>query len=242
MPSVTLEILRSGPNGGDDWADAAADRLAAAVNRSVERSGQCHLALSGGTTPAPVYAALAGRELPWNRIHIWQTDERVSPVAHERAWHTIDRFLLARRPLPPQHLHPFAIDGQTPEETAARYSHEVRAHLGGGALDVAFLGLGRDGHTASIFESRPADGRPAPAAIPSGPYEGCRRVTLTESFLAAARERMIAATGAGKADAVRALLDGPPTAAPMVEAARRVLGPDGLLLVDAAAAGRGGGG
>jgi 6-phosphogluconolactonase len=190
-------------------ARAAADRVVAAVERARSDRGVAHVALAGGTTPRRAYEILASDALDWSNVHLWFGDERcVPPDDPESNYRMVREALLEPAGIPSEQVHP--IDGTAdPDQAARAYGASLP-----GRLDLALLGLGEDGHTASLFPGDPLleDLAPARAVVASKPPP--RRITLGLDVLRAARERIILAAGAGKADAVAAVLRGPDPAYP----------------------------
>lgn len=201
-------------------AAATADLVAAAVE-----GGARTLVLAGGTTPRRAYQLLAGRPLPWGRVAVLFGDERcVPPTDPDSNYWMAHETLLER-------VHPGTVHrmpGELGAETAAAlYDGVVRA---ASPLDLVLLGIGPDGHTASLFPGHPALGATGGAvAVHDAPKPPPDRVSLTLEALRAARRVVLVVTGADKADALRA--------------ARRGEVPSGMIpgaefLVDRAAAAR----
>lgn len=120
MPAAPVKIVPSDRGDSRRLPGIAADCLASAIERAVTRSGRCNMALSGGSTPVPVYQELACRELPWASVHIWQTDERIVPDQLDRAWQTIDACLLKQGPALWKNCHPFQLEKGKPSAVAAQ--------------------------------------------------------------------------------------------------------------------------
>jgi 6-phosphogluconolactonase len=216
-------------------ARAAAAHLARALRAAVRERGRCSLALSGGRTAAAMLRALAAENVPWSQLDLFQVDEREAPPRDaDRNWTGLEAELLRRVPLAPGRAHPVpAGAGLAPEEAARRYAVDLEARAGRPpALDALHLGLGADGHTASLFPGDPAlDVRDAWAAATCA-HGGRRRVTLTFPALDAARCVVWLVVGAEKRDALARLRAGD-TAIP----AGRVARARALLVCDAAASG-----
>jgi 6-phosphogluconolactonase len=189
-------------------ARLAAEWLAGEVRVAATLRGACALCLAGGATPRPVYEALAERPLrdavPWDRVRVFFGDERAVPPDHpESNFRMAGEALLSRVGLPPRSLHRMEAEAEDLEGAADAYAALLPA-----ALDVLVLGVGRDGHTASLFPGSPAvqerSRRVVPAQAPVPPE---RRLTITPPVIAAARRVLVLAAGEDKADAVaRALL------------------------------------
>jgi 6-phosphogluconolactonase/glucosamine-6-phosphate isomerase/deaminase len=177
-----------------DDAEAAALRAAALlVRRASEVSGAFTVALS--KAPGALLAGLA-RDLPWERVTVFQVDERVAPAG------TPDRNLTALLDaLPDERVRPLAVEEADLEGAASTYAEELPA-----ALDVVHLGLGPDGHTASLVPGDPVLEVSDRLVAVTGVYGGHRRLTLTYPALAAAREVVWLVTGEEKRDALTRLL------------------------------------
>ncbi len=200
-------------------ADAAAaarlcaERFAAAAREAVEARGRFAVALAGGSTPRRAYALLAAEPfaaaVPWQRVQFWWGDERCVPPGHPRSNFRMAReALLSRVPVAAGGVH--RVRGELGAARAAdAYARELAEAWGGGPprLDLVHLGMGADGHTASLFPFAPAlleRVRPAAPAL----HDGEPRVTLTPPTLDAASRVEFLVTGADKAARVRAVLRG----------------------------------
>ncbi|HKU70861.1 MAG TPA: 6-phosphogluconolactonase [Burkholderiales bacterium] len=204
----------SGDRAFDDaekLAGDVAEWLCALAAASADRFAVC---LSGGSTPRRLYEVLAGpgiaRRFPWERVHWFWSDERFVPHDDPMSNYRMAReALLSRAPVPPDTIHPVPTEGLSPEEAAAAYESTLKRFYGAEMLDpgrplfdVALLGIGPDGHTASLFPGDQAlEERHrwvVPARGPSGP-----RITLTFPALDSSRDLVFIVTGAAKRDAVR---------------------------------------
>jgi len=203
-------------------AEAAADEVVRALGAAVGERGTASLVLSGGSTPRPVYRLLAAPPrrgaVAWGSVEVFWGDERAVPPDHPDSNFRMAREeLLSRVPLAPGSVH--RIEGELPaEEAASGYETALRGALGEElAFDLVLLGLGADGHTASLFpgddagEGRTAPGRAVVAA--TAPEPPRRRITLTYDALAAAREVLFLVAGEGKAEAAARALAGVPAGA-----------------------------
>lgn len=217
----------------------AAAIMAAHARAAVAAYGRFLLALSGGAAPQPAFRLLAGEDVPWSRVHVFQVDERIAPRGHrDRNLTALEDCLLSRVPIPAEQIHAMPVDDPDLEGAAARYAGELAAAAGSApaAIDLAQLGLGPDGHTASLFPGDPALDAAADVAL-AGEHQGRRRMTLTLPALERVQRVVWLVAGEGKADALARLRRGDP-AIP----ASRVRGDRALLLADEAAAGGAGGG
>lgn len=191
------------------------------------------LALSGGSTPVPLYALLALPEwrvqLDWTRTHIYFTDERCVPPDHaESNYGMVRRVLLEPIQMPEANVHRMRGEIE-PREAAAAYD----ALLGGVPLDVMLLGMGEDGHTASLFPQTAALSETARACVANYvPQLGAWRLTLSAPYINAARHKLFMVSGAEKATALQKVLS--ETRAPQRYPAQLIDG--ALWLIDAAAA------
>jgi 6-phosphogluconolactonase len=191
----------------DDLIDDVAGVIVAAAMRAVEARGTFHLALSGGTTPEPVYVRLMidprWRVMPWDRTHLWLVDERLVPHEDERSnFRMIHETLAAHVPMRWRQVHPMPI---ADDDGAARYEQELARHVGDGRLDFVLLGMGVDGHTASLFPHAAAVRESQRhVVIDKGPgVTPPPRITMTLPLLNCAREVAVLVTGGAKAAALR---------------------------------------
>lgn len=197
-------------------AQEAARRFAAAAEKTVAARGRFTVALSGGATPVALYRLLAGEpyrtHLPWTEIHLFWADERcVPPEDPNSNYRLLAETLLASAPVPPQNIH--RIRGEwEPERAANDYEQRLRAFFGDGSprLDLVLLGLGTDGHTASLFPEAATLTETTRLALPVGAAYKDRpawRVTLTLPLLNAARGILFLVSGADKARIVHKVLE-----------------------------------
>jgi 6-phosphogluconolactonase len=176
----------------------------------VAERGRCALAISGGTTPWLALRALAGEDVPWDRVHLFQVDERVAPSGDpERNYFHLKEVLVDRIPIPAANVHPMPVEEEDLDAGARRYEAILRGIAGTPpVLDLVQLGLGEDGHTASLF---PGDAAlqvvDADVAV-SGLYMGRKRMTLTFPAINRARCVLWLVTGAGKVAALARLRAG----------------------------------
>lgn len=181
---------------------------------SSDRGRALSLALAGGSTPRAAYRRLAAEpDLPWPRIRIYFGDERRVPPGHAESNYRMAReALLSHLPTRPAAVHPMDGDAADPEAAATAY-----AALLPDALDLLILGIGEDGHTASLFPGAPALREERRRVVPAvAPVEPRERLTITPPVIRAARRVVVLARGAGKAEAVARALEGPrdPAACP----------------------------
>ena len=214
-------------------ARAAADFIAACARRAVSERGKCAIAFSGGRTPRAMLGALVAEDLPWEHLHIFQVDERAAPPGHgQRNLTLLQQTLLGKTPLTAGTLHAMPVDTEDLEAAASRYGQDLAATTGSPVvLDLVHLGLGDDGHTASLV---PGDGVltivDRDVAV-SGEYRGYPRMTLTLPILNRARQRLWLVTGSGKAAMLARLCAGDQSIP-----AGQVRGDDSVVFADQAAA------
>ena len=190
---------------------AAARFVAQAAREAVAARGRCVLAASGGTHPWEMFRAFAAEDVPWSNVHITQVDERVAPAGHaERNWTHLSASL-ARARLAVSQLHPMPVEDADLAAAADRYAQEM-ARIAGAAsvLDIVHLGLGEDGHTASLVPGDPVlDISDRDVAL-CGVYQGRRRMTLTFAPINRARCLLWLVSGQRKAEALAKLLAADP--------------------------------
>ena len=175
----------------------------AKIQTAIESRGLCTIALSGGSTPKPLYEAIAAQQLPWDKIHVFWGDERYVPPDHPDS-----NQLMARRAwldsvdIPAQNVHPMPTDDADPADAARKYEAHLAEffHLKTGefpALDVILLGMGDDGHTASLFPHTEAL-QVRDRVITVGSKDGQPRITFTAPTINHGRCVMFVVAGANK--------------------------------------------
>lgn len=206
-------------------ARRAAGLMGAHARAAIAERGSFALAVSGGRTPWSMFAELAGQEVDWSRASIYQVDERIAPAGDDSRNLT---HLLQSLPEPArEHLRPMPVEQSDLDTAAAAYAAQLPERF-----DLIHLGLGPDGHTASLVPEDPVlELRDRDVAL-SGPYQGQKRMTLTFPVLDRARARLWVITGEDKADALRRL-----RAHDSSIPGGRVSAEDSLILADTAAAG-----
>lgn len=181
---------------GDEAADAAADFLAATADAGARSTW----ALSGGKTPQRMFARLAAQPVPWSQVEVFQVDERVAPDGDDARNATHLEACLGQELV---EFHPMDVTADDLEAAARRYEELLPERF-----DVVHLGLGPDGHTASLVPDDPVlDVRDRRVAV-TNPYEGYRRLTVTFPVLDAARLVVWLVAGEDKREALTRLLDG----------------------------------
>lgn len=191
-------------------AQRAAGLIAAAARDAVVANGRFVWAVSGGRTPWIMLRELAGEKVPWENVHLFQVDERVAPPGDaERNLTRLRESLLDRVPLPPNQFHAMPVEAADLRAAAGRYAGELRQAAGSPpVLDLVHLGLGPDGHTASLVPHDPSlDVTDADVTL-TLPYQWRGRMTLTYPLINRARQILFVVTGADKAPALGRLRAG----------------------------------
>jgi 6-phosphogluconolactonase len=218
----------------DAVAQEAAAMIAAEARAAVAERGRFIMAVSGGHTPWIMLRALAKEDVPWANVHLAQVDERVAPTGHpDRNLTHLRESLLEHAPLPPEQLYAMPVESPDLEAAAKEYAATLTKIAGSPpVLDLVHLGLGPDGHTASLV---PGDAvlqvHDADVAV-TGIYQGRRRLTLTYPVLNRARRILWLVTGGDKIGMLGRLREADPSIP-----AGRVNAEKALLLADQAAAG-----
>src|SRR4029077_17800510 len=186
--------------------DAVAARAAALIaeeaRTAVARRKRFVMAVSGGHTPWIMLRVLAGQEhVPWNNMHVFQVDERVAPQGDaDRNFTHLRASLLERAPLPPAQVYPMPVEDTDLGAAAKRYATKLGEIAGSPpTLDLVHLGLGPDGHTASLVRGDAVFGNTDMTVALTGEYRGRRRMTLTYPVLNDARRILWVVTGSDKA-------------------------------------------
>jgi len=207
-------------------ARAAAERVAEAARAAVAERGVFSLAVSGGRSPWAMFGDLAVLDVPWESVEIYQVDERVAPDGDERR--NLVHLLDSLGPQVPVQVHPMPVTDDDLDAAARHYAGELPV-----TVDVIHLGLGPDGHTASLVPGDPVlDVDDRLVAVTGGEYQGTLRMTLTYPALARTRQLLWLVTGEDKREPLRRMLDGDHGIP-----AGRVEAPASLVLADRAAAG-----
>ena len=231
----------------DALSHAAAEAFVQASSLSVAQRQRFLVALSGGSTPVALYRLLRGppyvRQINWTATHAFWGDERCVPAADpENSYRQVHEILLARVPIPPANVHRIRSELE-PEDAAADYRRTLKVFasppLQWPRFDIVMLGMGSDGHTASLFPGS-ALAPAVPVLAVTGQYENrpARRITLSAAVLNAARLVIFLVSGQGKAETLKRVLYGEPQ--PESLPAQRIHPADGSLIwmVDRAAASR----
>jgi 6-phosphogluconolactonase len=215
-------------------ANRAAQAIAAFARGAIEARGRFLFAVSGGHTPWVMLRALAAAQIPWPAVRVFQVDERVAAAGHaDRNLTHLKDSLLEHAPLLPGQILAMPVEADDLDHATAEYAQTLRQECGSPAvLDLVHLGLGPDGHTASLVPGDEVLNVCDKDVAVTGPYQGRRRMTLTYPAINRARQVLWVVTGAEKAQMLPRLLRcdaGIP--------AGRVRCRESLVLADGAAAG-----
>ncbi len=219
----------------DSVAQEAAKFIAAEARAAIAERGRFIMAVSGGHTPWVMLRALAREEIPWDSVHLAQVDERVAPRGHpDRNLTHLHESLLEHPTLPPEQIYAMPVESTDLEAAAKQYAATLAKIAGSPpVLDLVHLGLGPDGHTASLVPGDAVLGVNDADVAVTGIYQGRRRMTLTYPILNRARRVLWLVTGSEKTAMLVRLREGDPSIP-----AGRVNQERALVLADRAAAGK----
>jgi 6-phosphogluconolactonase len=194
----------------------AAEAVATTVNDAVRSTGRCSLVLSGGGTPRTLYGLLASRfreQIPWTHVHVFWGDERYVPLGDAHSNYRMAReTLLDHVPCPAANVHPMPTHFSDPDDAARDYEETLRSDYSGDSseFDLVLLGLGPEGHTASLFPGSPALAETTRWVMAvTAPADPPVRLTLTFTALNRAANAYFLVTGSNKARALHDILTGP---------------------------------
>ena len=232
---MKIEVLAN----DDAVAKAAAGVIASQARAAVAARGVFTLAVSGGKTPWAMLKDLASEEVPWSQVHVFQIDERIAPDGDpDRNLTHLYESLITRggnAPIPKENIHAMPVNAADPVEGAKEYEQTLREFCGNPpVLDMAHLGLGPDGHTASLIPGDPVlevNDRDVALTDPVNLYQNRRRMTLTYPMINRSRKILWLATGAAKIPMIVRL-----KVADHAIPSGRIAQENALLLTDTAAA------
>ena len=222
------------PNA-DSVAREAARVIAESARAAASASGRFVIAVSGGHTPWVMLRALADEDVPWQSFYLTQVDERVAPPGHgDRNLTHLHESLLEHVALPPDHVYAMPVEEPDLEAAAKQYARALRQLAGSPpVLDMVHLGLGPDGHTASLVPSDPVLEVSEADVAMTGMYQGRRRMTLTFPTINRSRRILWVVTGSEKVEMLARLREGDSSIP-----AGRINRDRALVLADVAAAGQ----
>lgn len=178
-------------------ATEAAKVIAAEARSAVAARGRFVMAISGGHTPWQMLRALANEDVPWKSVHVFQVDERIAPVGDsDRNLTHLRESLLEHAPLPAEQIYPMPVEEPDIEGAAESYAQMLQQIAGTPpVLDLVHLGLGPDGHTASLVPNDPVLNIADRDVAITGAYQGRKRMTLTYPVINRARKILWVVTG-----------------------------------------------
>jgi len=217
----------------DRVARAASAAIAQEARAAITARGRYAMAVSGGHTPWIMLRALAEEKLPWEGVHVYQVDERVAPEGHaDRNLTHLRESLLQHAPLRPEQIHAMPVEALDLEAASREYGEILQEFAGAPpVLDLVHLGLGPDGHTASLVPGDAVLKVVDEDVAMTGVYQGRRRMTLTYPAINRARRILWVVTGSEKKGMLQRLRDGDASIP-----AGRVIREAALILADRAAA------
>ncbi len=219
----------------DSLAKRAAAVIASDARAAVAARGRFVMAVSGGKSPWLMLADLANEDVPWANVHVFQIDERIAPAGDpDRNYVHLRDSLLQHAPIPPGQIYAMPVESPDPDAAAKQYAHTLEGVAGKPpVLDLAHLGLGPDGHCASLIPGDPVlNVTDADVAI-TGVYQGRRRMTLTYPVINRSRRILWLVSGKDKVSAFAKLRAADPSVP-----AGRISQSQALLLADRDAAGQ----
>lgn len=191
-------------NNFDELSQAAADFIADKIVQSIQQKDSCHIILPGGNTPVLCLSLLQQKALPWEKIHWYPGDERCYPLGHaERNDVMLEKNLWSKLPVSNSHPIPAELGSAVGASVYRKMINDIEQ------FDIAFLGVGEDGHTASLFpENKALNDERSVVAVYNSPKAPDERVSMGMSTLKNAHCRVVLASGEGKADIIRQIKAG----------------------------------
>ena len=223
---MKTDVLQFGSR--DEFVLNAAERISAEIAQTIERNGICSLVLSGGSTPVPVYRRLGSMDIAWHAVHVfWGDDRHVPPDSEDSNYQLAQETLLNHITIPGENIHRIHTEFMSAEDAAEDYELEIRNFAAGSmrkdggtilvpSFDLVLLGIGPDGHTASLFPHDPALKETERLVTATGipvlePHR--QRITMTYPLLNAARLVLFLAAGKEKKEIIEAMLTRPESVA-----------------------------
>ncbi len=234
MPKTIVEVLPDLPS----LINRSQNIVVSLIQEAIAKTGRCTIALAGGSTPRPLYEKLAQQNLPWEKLHIFWSDERYVPADHPDSNQNMARTVwLDHVPIPAANIHPMPTNGNDPASDAQLHEADLRQFFGMASgfpqFDVILLGMGDDAHTASLFPHTPAL-KVNDRLVTVGSKDSQPRLTFTVPLINQANYVIFLVAGASKKEALDQVFasDADPFAYPS-----RLIQPQGELwwLLDEAA-------
>ena len=191
-------------------AQEAAKEIARVARQTIAENGRCVMAVSGGKTPWEMLRILGTEDIPWENVHIVQVDERIAPAGDpDRNLTHLRESLLNHTPIDPKNIHAMPVEDEDLEAAAEKYTQTLQQISGTPiVLDLVHLGMGPDGHTASLIPGDPVLEVTDTAVALTGVYQGRHRMTLTYPTINRARKVIWVITGSTKVESFRRFRDG----------------------------------
>ena len=228
---MQIEVLKD----GDAVAARAAGIIAEQARSAVAARGRFLIAVSGGHTPWVMLRQLASQQVPWEGMHVFQVDERIAPAGDpDRNLTHLRESLLSHAPIDPSHIYAMPVEEADSEAAAAEYARTLQKLAGAPpVIDLVHLGLGPDGHTASLIPGDPVLQVMDRDVAITGVYQGRNRMTLTYPVINRARQILWVVTGEEEVKALSQLEKGDASIP-----GGRIRRENALVLADEAAAGQ----
>ena len=203
--TIDLKVFKA-----NELAHAAAAYLYEQITATIKRRGICNIALSGGSTPWAAFGILAKTHMDWDKLHVFFVDERCVPPTHPDSNYAMLTQTLQQAPIPATNIHRFRGEDD-PTQAAEVYSQAIADHFAAAtpAFDIIHLGMGEDGHTASLFPDTTGLHQDAVAIANHVPKLDAWRLTLTQATINRADQVVFILGGAGKAQVLKDALYGP---------------------------------
>ena len=203
---MQIEVLKD----ADAVASRAAGIIAEQARAAVAARGRFLMAVSGGRTPWVMLRELANQQVPWESVHVFQVDERIAPAGDaDRNLTHLRKTLLENAPIAPSHIYAMPVEESDPDAAAAAYSSTLEQLAGSPpVIDLVHLGLGPDGHTASLIPGDPVLQVMDRDVAITGVYQGRKRMTLTYPVINRARQILWVVTGEEKVKPLTQLENG----------------------------------
>ncbi|MDQ6991129.1 MAG: 6-phosphogluconolactonase [Mariprofundaceae bacterium] len=203
---MTIDMTIQPYSSVEDLAQGVANLVVQSAKKAIDERGVFHWALAGGTSPKLCYECLSDAAIDWQKVHVWFGDERCLPVGDvERNDDMADQALLNHVSIPESNIHRIHAEWEA-QKAAQQYCDELSLIP---CLDLVLLGMGEDGHTASLFPNNPALlSEDLAVAVYHSPKPPSDRVSMGYKTLKAARQRVMMVTGEGKRDVFEKLCSG----------------------------------
>lgn len=197
----------------DEVAKEAAIYVADRIRENIAKKGFFTMALSGGRTPWAMIKELAQEDLPWEKVFLFQVDERIAPDAHlDRNLTQLFKAIEGSKLVLRLNIFPMRVNAEDLEEACTEYESHIKRITGNGKLDLVHLGIGTDGHTASLVPNDPVlEIKDQGVAVTNTDYQGRKRMTLTYPLINQAEKILWVITGAEKAELLNRLLHQDPS-------------------------------